>query len=238
MILWKSNADCHEHCPSLEPYSPASKVSQYVPTVFSSGDTRHHTGYQGWPDDEKDALWMDLYRYGISLAVSSSDYDKMIDTTEKMPVRGFEQDYVVGLDVFHQLHCLNMIRMGFYPGRYNTSLLKPDGTINYLQWVHVDHCIESIRQSVMCHADIATFTYRWSDKDKIMKPELGSTHICRNFTIVREYAMERNVDWQNIRAHVEDGEVVDYTNSGPHPYDDPHLEEAPEGWKYRREDLL
>lgn len=45
--------------------------------------------------------------------------------------------------------------MAFYPGRYNTSFKKLDGTIDYGQWMHIDHCIESLRQSVTCHSDVS-----------------------------------------------------------------------------------
>ena len=37
--------------------------------------------------------------------------------TTRIP--GDEDGYVVGLDVFHQLHCVNMLRKSLYPDRYD-----------------------------------------------------------------------------------------------------------------------
>jgi hypothetical protein len=37
--------------------------------------------------------------------------------TTRIP--GDDDGYVVGLDVLHQLHCLNMLRKSLYPDRYD-----------------------------------------------------------------------------------------------------------------------
>jgi hypothetical protein len=55
-----------------------------------------------------------------------------------MPVMG-TNDYLVQLEVFHQLHCLNDIRKAFYPERYPGKWrYDDDGTINRknMQWRH------------------------------------------------------------------------------------------------------
>jgi hypothetical protein len=38
------------------------------------------------------------------------------------PVPGDEGNYITMLDVFHQLHCLNLIRRALYPERYNRTM--------------------------------------------------------------------------------------------------------------------
>ncbi len=38
------------------------------------------------------------------------------------PIPGDESNYITILDVFHQLHCLNMIRRSVYPERYHGQL--------------------------------------------------------------------------------------------------------------------
>lgn len=39
------------------------------------------------------------------------------------PIPGDEGNYITILDVFHQLHCLNLIRRSVYPERYHGQLL-------------------------------------------------------------------------------------------------------------------
>lgn len=41
---------------------------------------------------------------------------QLANRTTRMP--GDDNVYVIGLDVFHQLHCLNHLRKTLYPDRY------------------------------------------------------------------------------------------------------------------------
>jgi hypothetical protein len=53
--------------------------------------------------------------------VSKSDFPKLQKPLSAMPVtdpRTGETGYRVGLEVFHQLHCLNLLRMSTYPDYY------------------------------------------------------------------------------------------------------------------------
>jgi hypothetical protein len=54
--------------------------------------------------------------------IGISRFDK--EAAEKLPNRttlipGDEDYYIVGLDVMHQLHCLNRLRKTLYPDRYH-----------------------------------------------------------------------------------------------------------------------
>lgn len=62
--------------------------------------------YQGWPDDEKDKMWAELYSGGISVLINEQAAQKLSFETERLPVPGMEDNYMIGLDVFHQLHCV------------------------------------------------------------------------------------------------------------------------------------
>lgn len=43
---------------------------------------------------------------GMTLAISEEEQLLLPDPGEKFPIKGHEHEYVVGLDVFHELHCL------------------------------------------------------------------------------------------------------------------------------------
>ena len=53
--------------------------------------------------------------------VSKSDFPKLKKPDDAMqvtnPITG-ETGYRVGIEVFHQLHCLNLLRMSTYPDHY------------------------------------------------------------------------------------------------------------------------
>ncbi|KAE9963083.1 hypothetical protein BLS_009708 [Venturia inaequalis] len=113
--------------------------------------------YRGPPTPEREKAWTRLtYKHGIEVPAdklallnrTDLDHIKHVPTSVGTGYRGI-------LEVFHQLHCLNMIRMytwwqvGKYPGLptgFSTSKLK--------NRMHIDHCFESLRMSLQCHGDV------------------------------------------------------------------------------------
>ncbi|KAI1172801.1 hypothetical protein F4777DRAFT_581563 [Nemania sp. FL0916] len=55
----------------------------------------------------------------------------------------------MGLSVYHQLHCLDGIRRGYWAARNGTHHGSHD-----IRPSHIRHCIDYLRQSLMCHADM------------------------------------------------------------------------------------
>ncbi|KUI68419.1 hypothetical protein VM1G_04649 [Cytospora mali] len=215
-------------------YSLASDQIEYrVESTYASQDSPV-SDYQGWPDDVKDKLW-DEYEKGNRIRIDRKEAEKLPRATERVPLEEYKDDYVVGLGVFHNLHCLSTIRRGFYPHRYNSSLLDEDGNVDYHKWNHIDHCIETIRRALTCHADTAAMTFDWvEDSSIVLHPEI--THTCRNFDVIRDWAYERHVPVHQ-RSHVEDGKVVDYVGKPYGPAWDKVKVVVPEDWAYTEHDL-
>lgn len=97
---------------------------------------------------------------GIS-AISKAEAQQLADPTIAIP--GTTDKYLVQLEVFHNLHCLNDLRKLLYPERYHMlekATLK-NGTIdrNSFGFRHWDHCIDSLRQALMCNADISPTSF-------------------------------------------------------------------------------
>jgi hypothetical protein len=75
---------------------------------------------------------------GISIISAQEAAQLKIPT---LPIPGTDQ-YLIELDVFHQIHCLNMIRKVFHPERYGNkfhALMDEEGNVNrthnqYLHW--------------------------------------------------------------------------------------------------------
>jgi hypothetical protein len=120
-----------------------------------------------------------------------------------------ETGYRVGVEVFHQLHCLNLLRrvtykdyygklggefghgekaLQMHTGEYRTMRAELCPIDNYL-----DHCIEVIRHQLMCSADIGLFSLYMVDGDPQAWPELNTNHICRDFSAIKEWALENSV---------------------------------------------
>lgn len=172
---------------------------------------------------------------GNFLWIDAQTASQLPFATEHAPAAGHEEDYVVGLSVFHVLHCLSVLRRSLYPRRYNSSLVNADGTVDYHRWHHVDHCLETVRRDVLCHADTAATTWEWVEATQMtIRPE--TRHVCRDFDKLSDWAYGRHVA-ANQRSHVEGGKVVDYTGKPPSEAWTQIEVKPPADWNYREEDL-
>jgi hypothetical protein len=93
------------------------------------------------------------FKYRWQFSARPSNNESQIWWNKVFPKgRGFIQHPEIspvphGLAVFHQLHCLDAIRHGYYAA--------VDGTepVHFAKPGHIRHCIDYLRQSIMCNAD-------------------------------------------------------------------------------------
>ncbi|OAQ76796.1 hypothetical protein VFPFJ_10578 [Purpureocillium lilacinum] len=192
--------------PTLQLYSPANHLVEYNTLKFNRSRGDDKTPFQGWPTDEIDQTWADAYVPGILSTVDGHTASQLPEQTERLPLRGRENEYVVTLDAFHQMHCLDVVRMALYRDRYDKHFYYPNGTVDYCKWLHVDHCLDQVRQALMCQADVSVVYYAWSNITQGMRPRVDNLHTCRNWTKILEWAAERGVEatnWHPSRRVVE-----------------------------------
>lgn len=94
--------------------------------------------------------------------------------------------YMAGLDVHHQLHCLKMVYRALHPEYYHLPKAHMEE--------HIEHCLDSIRQFVMCKADISMVTYDWLDNHRRPFPNFNVQHECRRFEAIDAWASERRLN--------------------------------------------
>ena len=62
---------------------------------------------------------------------------------------------------------------------------------------HVDlaHCLDILRQRLMCTMDIGVFGKVWVRNGTLLRPfvDLNTKHVCRNFDSIRAWAEERQI---------------------------------------------
>ncbi|MCJ1379941.1 hypothetical protein MMC17_003044 [Xylographa soralifera] len=88
--------------------------------------------------------------------------------------------------VLHQLHCLTVIRSSLYHLRDGTDTVKP--------WSHITHCLDSIRQSLMCSMD-STLMYT----DDGVSYGDGQVHQCKDWDALMNWSTDNHMDIS--RAH-------------------------------------
>ncbi|EPS28978.1 hypothetical protein PDE_03924 [Penicillium oxalicum 114-2] len=134
----------------------------------------------GDPTPEMDALW-DHVAYGSIVLLEGSEAASVRDKTVL-----YDGYWLTGLDVIHQMHCLNMIRKTFYPEYYQ---LKPAVGAERL---HLEHCFDYVRQAVMCNSDVTPVPLTWYPSSKKFGPDFRTTHMCRDFEGLLNWSIERN----------------------------------------------
>ena len=58
--------------------------------------------------------------------------------------------------------------------------------------MHLDHCIEILRQAVMCNVDMTPVPRTWVAPGDFWHADPDQTHTCRDFWSLREWISERN----------------------------------------------
>ncbi|CAJ2508453.1 Uu.00g134790.m01.CDS01 [Anthostomella pinea] len=116
--------------------------------------------------------------------------------------------YFFGMDVFHQLHCLNYLRKKsvLYSHLYPAGSEIEDEQVP--PEFHIPHCIDSIRLSLQCHADLTFVPERWVDGWLEPWAVWKNKHMCRDFDAVHDWALENAPDTAGKLYHPQLGKVV------------------------------
>ncbi|KAJ7139730.1 hypothetical protein C8R44DRAFT_867842 [Mycena epipterygia] len=162
-------------------YSPAQDALEYKTVKFHSGFGPDLPIYDQHPSDEVDKAWEGLYEFAYS-KIPRNQAVRLVNKT--YPILGEPTTYMLALDVFHELHCLDEIRKAMFPDYY------PQSTTEGVNTSHMRHCLSSLRQSIMCTSDISTIVWQWSEKSQAAKERSDILHTCRDFTKLQAWSRE------------------------------------------------
>ncbi|KAF2964095.1 hypothetical protein GQX73_g9468 [Xylaria multiplex] len=179
---------------------PAKSEIELVVRSFSGGvelDSEGHLlvdqegqEYVGIPKPSIDKAWEELLG-GLNLDFDKSEVD-LGESTFRWPESGF---YFSGLDVYHSLHCLNRLRQAIYPDYYVHIFDRPNDPSRV---DHIGHCINHIRQSLQCHADLTPMEWKLDGSKVILKTD--TPHTCRNFDKIHAWATSHRTQFENIQS--------------------------------------
>ncbi|KAF2432520.1 hypothetical protein EJ08DRAFT_630275 [Tothia fuscella] len=174
-------------------YSPANDAIRYEKRLFHAGEGDDITQYQGYPSPELDRRWLDLYRCTFITQIIPREMAQKLENKTTIYPYDPQRRYTIQLDVFHQLHCLNLIRKAVSPDYYKPQDPGPDGEDKLLGFHHISHCIDLIRQSLTCHSDVTPLVFQWNEAEQMREPITKIYHTCRDFGAIQEWAKERAV---------------------------------------------
>ncbi|MCJ1377069.1 hypothetical protein MMC17_000159 [Xylographa soralifera] len=140
--------------------------------------------YEGRPNERNTAAWERLMEVGFT-DLDPKEYGRMEGTTAAN-IHG-NGGHVVAISLFHQLHCVNLLRRRIWDAEDNI-----EQSHHPLRIPHLDHCIDYLRQIFMCNGDLTPATFTVAPGGKGYVPKFNEEHQCRNFETIFEWAKERN----------------------------------------------
>jgi hypothetical protein len=165
------------------------------------------------PGPEADALWNSISAPPGDVGIIWLTEEERRRWGVATAKAGEGSKYIVTIDVFHQLHCLDRLRRQIFNETYR---IQPDA--NPLWKEHIAHCLDSIRLSLQCNADVSLLPWKWIKGYAAPWPDFRSEHTCRNWDAVSSWATRRKLDTGNLSlwTHPELGRIdlLDGTSFG------------------------
>jgi len=188
ILIFQSRSSSLSSGPNDATYSHFSEAIAYTdPVIFDA--TPFSNEFTGPPRPEQDAAWRRLLS-NIHIRVPGKTVEQLNRTSLELRDGS---GYVGMLGVFHELHCLKIIRhlihQDYYPEEYTPEKL-PEAL------AHVDHCLEFLRRNAMCNVDLDLVTFEWKN-DHGPLPVFEAPRVCIDWDRFNDWAGERQFNlWE------------------------------------------
>ncbi|TQV93673.1 hypothetical protein V2A60_004154 [Cordyceps javanica] len=147
------------------------------------------------PDPDVEARWEaleDIRVFPISGAQLARLGKDPAVSVKFPPSYGLGDDaYMAQVDVFHQIHCLNLLRHQAWKAYDHEATVRSE-PYRPLHWIHVSHCTDILLKNLMCAGSLDIVTYQWLESQHRPWPDFDVNHKCRDFGDI--------VDWQERHA--------------------------------------
>lgn len=112
-------------------------------------------------------------------------------------IRLGDEHRAFAISMFHQFHCVRLMRSAL------------DGDYRPVIQAHVEHCLNYIRQMILCSPDLTLEPPDVLTRDFEVE-RMGATHVCEDWRQVYE-EMEKNwAEWTDIRVAFRNTTVFGY----------------------------
>lgn len=120
---------------------------------------------------------------------------------------GFGEDaYMAQMDVFHQIHCLNMLRRAAFAGHGIKHPMKH----SKIGMVHLGHCTDILLQSLMCNANTEMLTLDWIESQTSPFPDFSVHRKCKDINSLIKWRDDHGVDIEKYRAMKKPAEAYNF----------------------------
>lgn len=176
-------------------YSPANEAIESIGIIRFNGTLGTPSIYRGRPSPEINAAWDRIALDARPVRITAEQLLRRGEKPTPSMVRypdEFGGGYMASVEVIHHLHCLDMVRRASWGERDNSTSHEVHDSEAFWR-IHLDHCIEMLRQIIMCRGDVTMFTYDWVKGVEDPFPNFNTPHQCRNFDKVLDWVDEHRV---------------------------------------------
>jgi len=170
-----------------------------IPTGTKPQTFRYNPDFGGPPSEITDNAWASLF----------PEQGGFFKHPDLAPERS-------AFAVFHQLHCLDGIRQGYYSALTaalkGEKLIEEDLPMMYSP-PHIRHCIDLLRQTLICQPDT---TIEIKNKDIGGVTGFGTEHQCRDW----EQLVGFTRTWQTYKQDPREDEEMNGNSSHMHHHHD------------------
>ncbi|KAI1112560.1 hypothetical protein F5Y14DRAFT_267176 [Nemania sp. NC0429] len=172
-----------------ETWSPAREFIEYELNGQHATNHEQYSKYSGRPSVEQEEAWEALVKPAYFNA-SLEDFKRAGESVENA-AELLGGGFLATIGVYHELHCLRQLRFYLYRSRYYSNMTTEDE--NYVQG-HLDHCLESLRLTIMCYGNPSVYSFVWNDLEET-KPatKSNSKSVCAKWDTIETWGLSRMV---------------------------------------------
>ncbi|KAF1952071.1 hypothetical protein CC80DRAFT_508414 [Byssothecium circinans] len=216
-------SDADEFCiRHVSRYSPlVNEVKPNWRTIQFNGSFLHENVYRGRAGPDVDAAWEALGTDYRSVVIPPEEAEQTGLRSDQVKVASIYGDgYPANVEGLHHLHCLNLLRksLKWNYDHYQKQGRGPFSNSEHIVRYHVTHCLDILRQQLMCVTDIGVLGQVWWQPDNQDYPEpfvdFNTKHRCRDFEAIRKWAKahqlppEEEVDMSTIYQRPNPGDLI------------------------------
>ncbi|KAF2397623.1 hypothetical protein EJ06DRAFT_584040 [Trichodelitschia bisporula] len=178
-------------------YSPLLDADISYSTVKFNGSFTKLNDFRLDAGPKVDAAWESLGVDYRAVAIPAHLALKSGLAPDQVKIRDkYGGGYPANVEGLHHLHCLNLLRKSLY---FNHAYYHDRGegafkNEEHIVKFHVTHCLDIIRQQLMCTVDVGVLGQVWWNP-KAPEPfvDFNTRHECRDFEAVRSWAEVRQL---------------------------------------------
>ncbi|KAF2006138.1 hypothetical protein P154DRAFT_422717 [Amniculicola lignicola CBS 123094] len=184
---------CMNH---ISKYSPVVRdVEPDWHTVQFNGSFLKQNIYRQPAGPEVDAAWSALGIDYRSVVIPESEAKRTGLRPDQVKInQKYGGGYPANVEGLHHLHCLNLLRKALY-WNYDYYRKQKEGAFvnaEFIVQIHTTHCLDILRQQLMCVTDVGVLGQVWWQPEGDDKPtqfvDFNTKHRCRNYEAIRAWA--------------------------------------------------